>query len=688
MFIGIVTGGKYKYVKLLEGYRDENGKTRNRVVKTFGRLDVLLKEDPEAVNKLKAKYNGQHKEKFELQQKQRLKDLEETLAFQVDQSRVQSPLPLLNYGHFAVKQIWEEDLALDRKFKYVQQTSKLKFDLNSLVRYLVAGKILEPGSIEKTFRRKDEYLGDPIKDITLDNCYDAYTYLFDLKEEIIKWVNRRMNQSFGTGRTRLLFYDVTNTYFETTMSDKEKDYERSDFAEVLIDTVKQAVISEELPVDCLDREGNVIVENLPAAFIEKLTDDKYRYFRMRGPSKEHRFDLPLVSIALVIDQNGIPLDFQVYAGNASEFAKMPESIRKLKEKYDVEEAVVVADRGLNSVENLTMLNGNNLGFLMAQKVTKLGETLTKKMLDRSRYQPLNSEVPDDNLYQVVSDWEKSGGNGSKINCTLVFTFNKKRQKRDQAILKLWQGIVLAKKQAGVKIGPRKTGWACLAKTENGKDQPILGIDEKVLQNKLALCGYAAVVYKESPIQADKDGVVSERKNPILKDAEIAGMYHRLNCIEDCFRVMKSNLGLRPMYVFNSKHIIAHCLLVYLALITVRLIQNRAEKSSVHVTAEEISTCLREANVAPLLLSEERSVFATVEQCSNLRKGLERQSTSELVEMIKSGKIKTSKTPEILEACGLKMPNRFCSLHELARSLKTKFPDFNSAVPTLKRLDLL
>lgn len=309
------------------------------------------------------------------------------------------------------------------------------------------------------------------------------------------------------------------------------------------------------------------------------------------------------------------------------------------------------------------------------------------MLDRSRYQPLNSEAPDGNLYQVVSDWEKSGGSGSKINCTLVFTFNKKRQKRDQAILKFWQGIVLAKKQAGVKTGPRKTGWACLAKTENGKDQPILGIDEKVLQNKLALCGYAAVVYKESPIQADKDGVVSE-KNPILKDTEIAGMYHRLNCIEDCFRVMKSNLGLRPMYVFNSKHIIAHCLLVYLALISVRLIQNRAEKSSVHVTAEEISTCLREANVAPLLQSEERSVFATVEQCCNLRKGLERQSTSELVEMIKSGKLKTSKTPEILEVCGLKMPNRFCSLHELARSLKTKFPDFNCAVPTLKRLDLL
>lgn len=243
-------------------------------------------------------------------------------------------------------------------------------------------------------------------------------------------------------------------------------------------------------------------------------------------------------------------------------------------------------------------------------------------------------------------------------------------------------------RAGVKIGPRKTGWACLAKPETGKDQPILGIDEKVLKNKLALCGYAAVVYKQSPIQADKEGVLTERRNPIFKNAEIAGMYHGLNCIEDCFRVMKSNLRLRPMYVFNSKHIIAHCLLVYLALITVRLIQNRAEKSSVHVTAEEISTCLREANVIPILSNEGRSVFATVERCSNLRKGLERLTTTELVEMIKSGKIKTTKTAQILEACGLTIPNRFSSSHELARNLKTKFPDFNSAVPALKRWDLL
>lgn len=72
--------------------------------------------------------------------------------------------------------------------------------------------------------------------------------------------------------------------------------------------------------------------------------------RMRGPSKEHRSDLPLVSIALVIDKNGFPMDFEVFKGNSSEYRTMESTIRKLKDKYNIGHAIVVADRGLNSAE--------------------------------------------------------------------------------------------------------------------------------------------------------------------------------------------------------------------------------------------------------------------------------------------------------------------------------------------------
>ena len=92
---------------------------------------------------------------------------------------------------------------------------------------------------------------------------------------------------------------------------------------------------------------------------------------MRGMSKEHRYDLPLVSISLVIDENGFPIDFELYNGNTAEISKMQESISKMQEKYNVKNTVVVADRGLNSVSNLNMLQDNNYGFIVDQKISNL-----------------------------------------------------------------------------------------------------------------------------------------------------------------------------------------------------------------------------------------------------------------------------------------------------------------------------
>ena len=109
---------------------------------------------------------------------------------------------------------------------------------------------------------------------------------------------------------------------------------------------------------------------------------------MRGSSKEPRFDFPLASSALVISEEGIPIDFYVYAGNASEFKTMAASIESLKQKYNVKESIVVADRGLNSAANLKMLQSSDLGFLMAQKVSNLDQKTTKAMFDPEGYVPI------------------------------------------------------------------------------------------------------------------------------------------------------------------------------------------------------------------------------------------------------------------------------------------------------------
>lgn len=102
----------------------------------------------------------------------------------------------------------------------------------------------------------------------------------------------------------MVFYDVTNAYFETDLTDMERGYEQKDFAENLRSMAFDALDHGELPENCFDEDGNIVADKLTPEFLEKVADSKTQYLRMRGPSKEHRFDLPIVSMALIIDGNG------------------------------------------------------------------------------------------------------------------------------------------------------------------------------------------------------------------------------------------------------------------------------------------------------------------------------------------------------------------------------------------------
>lgn len=157
---------------------------------------------------------------------------------------------------------------------------------------------------------------------------------------------------------------------------------------------------------------------------------------MRGPSKEHRTDLPLVSVALVIDKNGFPMDFEVFAVNSSEFKTMAQTIDTLQKKYNFLKTVLVADRGLNSASNLKMLEDRGFGFLMSQKVSNLGGKLTDAMTDLSDYEDLVIGSPEHGKFKVIADYQKTNSQdpAETVSTTLVFTFSEKRKKRDEAIL--------------------------------------------------------------------------------------------------------------------------------------------------------------------------------------------------------------------------------------------------------------
>lgn len=671
-----------RYLKLCESYR-ENGKTRVRVIENFGRVDQL---QPGKYEQLQEKYSRARQDKQQQIALDRMRTVSKSLACQASSNTSKGgPVPLLRYGHYPLKALWEK-LRLHDKIAYEQRAGTgFRFDMNAAVSYMVFSKVMNPHSVRSTFEDKDLWLGDPAKGLSLDDLYHCYDFLAENKDGILKWINRKMDDAYGTKRATIVFYDVTNTYFETPLTDAEKGMTAPDFMDNVVTLAKKLRNEEQLPDSCFDDEGEPIIDSLPQDFWKLISDDKLEFLRMRGPSKEHRTDLPLVSIALVIDRNGFPMDFALYAGNASEFKTMRQSILSLKKKYTIANSIVVADRGLNSAANLTMLLDESDGFLVAQKVTQFSPSIQKLMFETDGYQLLDKSDPSKGRYRVIENWVKKGKRKSEdVTCTLVLTFNEKRQKRDQAILAAWVDIVKAKMEQGAKIGGHNTGWASLALTQGETEKKIIGIDEQLYQEKLALCGYAAIVYdqKSSRSQIDKGTGTVE---PGLDAVQALSVYHRLGRIEDCFRILKSNVGLRPMFVYTKPRITGHMTACFLALLLIRMIQDQLEKQGVSLSAMQISATLNDCLVAPVKFAGSDALFLNVAREINFRGPDKRFTDNEVLKMINDGNLPLeAHHAEVMKACGLDSLPRLCTRFELARVIGTRFASEEDALPLAVR----
>lgn len=550
---------KRGYLYLYESYRDENGKSRTRQVKSYGREDLI---DPATLEKLYKEY-GNKRLNQKLKQQQNL----DSYASLVDVASEDNKefftnfnkSPLLHYGHLLVKPLIEEEMGLRYKLDYLQRTdSKItSYQVSDIAFYAIASKLLDPASYLGSYAKQTTFLSNPVEGIALDNFYAALDFLSDHKDEILKHVVKKVHTTKSDG-PQLLFYDCTNCYYETPYDD---------------------------------------VEQFTFKYIAKT-----RY-----------------KIALVIDEQGIPMDFEIYKGNSSEFKTMAKSIEKLQKKFNVKNSYIVADRGLNSTENLNMLLNKQLGFVVAQKVSNLSKDLEKQMLNLDDYQTtmvpgVDIDSPETMVKYKVCETTKTAysvdettGKRKKVtvNCNIMFTFSEKRKKRDLAEL----NDDLVKAQNAVNEGklmanPCSSGWRGIVKTqkeaEDGKTDKSLykakEINLAVVEHRKAIAGFAAMVYSD-PVNEDDSG--STATTTTITPQMVLTTYHHLVKIEDCFRVMKTNFSIRPMFVRLESHIRAHCLICVLALIALRVLENKMKALGHNYSVHQLTQELNNAVVAPI-----------------------------------------------------------------------------------------
>lgn len=573
--------------RLYEGYSivytTKSGKksTKGCIGKALGSKSELLAKDPLALEKLRAELK---KRSAPNQATERTKQLLE----EIPKKRPSLPYagePVLCYANYILKPIWNETLKLKALVRYRQSKTDIEFDAEALLWQTVVNRIVSPSSHLKHYRSQTNWLGNSLAETNLRSLYRMLSFAARIKKPILRGLNKALNQAMPRDLS-VVFYDVTNTWFETVWDDEHQ---------WAMEVEKQL---SALPSGATSEERRQLIEKLERARTSSL--------RMRGPSKECRKD-PIVSIAMVVDRDGIPIDFRVYPGNSSEKTTMKCSIDELAKTYKLTNAVVVADNGLNTNANLIRLVKENQGFLLAHSLSKAKQGSVDEWLKDTGWQ---WDKEKERKIKIIPSSLIDEDGVVQTNYRMVIGWSEKRYREDMFKIEMHEQGAREAIAHHAKLPLATFGWKKYIETGKNKAQKI---NEKKLAKDKKLAGYYAYLFKDSR-EFDKEWVklpAEEKKE--LSGWEIIEQYKKQAQIEECFRIMKTNFNLRPMYVYTDEHIEAQVLICVLALILLRILSKKLKLAGSPMTTEQILAALNTAKLSVQLDKEQPALYRPLRQ---------------------------------------------------------------------------
>lgn len=285
--------------------------------------------------------------------------------------------------------------------------------------------------------------------------------------------------------------------------------------------------------------------------------------RKRGVSKEHRVD-PIVQMGLFIDSNGLPVSMSLFPGNTSDCMTLRPVMKEVRECYGVGRLIVVADKGLNSSKNIDKICQSGDGYVVSQILRgKKGQRYHDAMFNNEGY-----VVNQDGSYKYklfVEEYvglNKDEKKETRRRRVLIYWDKKDAEmaqhKRDE---KLEKARRASKNNAyGIKKGFEEYTVEKIIDSETGEilenTKKVRSVDEEKAIQDAKFDGYFCIITSE----LDYD------------ERQIRQTYGGLWKIEQSFRIMKSDLATRPVFVSTEKHIRSHFLICFTALLLVRMMQ--------------------------------------------------------------------------------------------------------------------
>lgn len=318
--------------------------------------------------------------------------------------------------------------------------------------------------------------------------------------------------------------------------------------------------------------------------------DKESNFQKKGPSKENRND-PIVGLGLLLDANMIPIGMKMYPGNESEKPILRKIIHDLKNRNNIQgRTIQIADKGLNCAQNIIEAINNCDGYIFSKSVKQLPQ---KEKVWVTLDNDFNDVVNNNGelLYRYKScidefeysyfDKDTKTNIVKKIKEKRVVTFNPKLQRKK--LMEIDKMVEKARKMSTYQAKKEEFGESAkyVRFSDTDGNKAFMSLNEEAIQKDRELAGYNLLVTSEYT----------------MNDQDIYDAYHNLWRIEESFRVMKSELDARPVYLQKEDSIKGHFLICYVTVLLLRLFQFKVLKNN--YSTYEICSFIKEFRVVKI-----------------------------------------------------------------------------------------
>ena len=371
-------------------------------------------------------------------------------------------------------------------------------------------------------------------------------------------------------------------------------YRLMDSVHARLDDLKRIVF--EATASLTAGQVDMMLFDVTTLYFESVQVDALRTF---GYSKDQKYHCTQVVLALATNSDGLPIGYELFAGNTAEVKTLIECMRNWALGMKIDKVSFVADRALCSKANLELLEQHNLSYVVAMPLRRsLKAHEQAQILQTQLAAPC--QVEGDLLWVREFDW---------LGRRLIVTYSSKRAHKDQSDRQALIDKLNAKLgKANKEIIDPATGEIKIkaSSTASSKASSTANATVKTANAKKLITNSGYLKYIE---QADAGGVFVLDEDKLHNDAAWDGMhaivttdrtssasqllarYRRLWVIEDSFRLMKHNLAIRPIYHFKPERIKAHIGICFLAFALIRHAQQRIKLAQKAMSTEDIRRAL-------------------------------------------------------------------------------------------------